>query len=184
MKTSGVKVVAALLGKVVLSMVGGAIMKNICTLNIHVLHTMPGRIRLQCNVWKSEAVSERLRDSLQRHYLVDQVSVSPITGSLLVLFTKKHLGQREFDKFMTLLMKQTRAGMEQEASSATLLMSRIINHLDNQVKIATKGTLDLPSLFVIALTSQAVKGFRGNRGNSLQQLFWVYRLLRGGRQLV
>ena len=178
------KDMAALLGKVVLSIVGGALLKNLSTLNIHVLHAMPGRIRLQCHVWKSEAIAERLADSIRTHYLVGQVSVSPVTGSLLVHFTQKHLGRRQFDKFMDLLMKQTRAGMEQETASATLLMSRTINRLDSRVKIATKGTLDLPSLFVIALTSQAVRGFSGNRGNSLQQLCWVYRLLRGGRQLI
>lgn len=181
MRKSGVKVMAAFLGRVVLSFVGGVIMKNISTLNIQVLHAMPGRIRLQCPAWKSEAVAERLADSLRRHSLVEQASVSPITGSLLVHFTQQHLGQRQFDKFMELVVKQTTVAMEQEASSATILMSRIINSVDSRLKIATNGTFDLPSLFGIALATLAVKGFRSNRANSLQQFFWVYRLLRGGR---
>lgn len=175
---------AAFLGKVILTLMGGVIMKNFCTLNICVLHAMPGRIRLQCNSWKSEAVAGRLADSLRRHGLVDQVSASAITGSLLIHFRQKHLGREQFDKFMDLVVQQTKAGIELESSSATLLMSRIVNGLDNRVKIATNGIFDLPSLFSIALATLAVRGFRGNRANSLQQLFWVYRLLRGGRQAI
>ena len=175
---------ATFLGKVILSLVGGVIMKNICTLNIRVLHAMPGRIRLQCNAWKSEAVAGRLADSLRRDGLVEQVSASAITGSMLIHFTQKHLDRGQFDKFMDLVVKQTKAGIELESSSATLLMSRIVNSLDNRVKIASNGIFDLPSLFSIALTTLAVRGFRGNRANSLQQLFWVYRLLRGGRQVI
>jgi hypothetical protein len=164
--------------------VGGVILKNICTLNIRVLHAMPGRIRLQCNVWKNEAVAARLADSLRRRGPVDQVSASAITGSLLVHFTQNHLDRGQFDKFMDLVVQQTKAGIEQESSSATLLMSRIVNSLDNRVKTATNGIFDLPSLFSIALTALAIRGFRVNRANSLQQLFWVYRLLRGGRQAI
>jgi hypothetical protein len=85
---------------------------------------------------------------------------------------------------MDLVVQQTKAGIEQESSSATLLMSRIVNSLDNRVKTATNGIFDLPSLFSIALTALAIRGFRVNRANSLQQLFWVYRLLRGGRQAI
>ncbi|MBT9172724.1 MAG: hypothetical protein DDT21_01110 [Syntrophomonadaceae bacterium] len=175
---------AAFLDRIILSLVGGVIMKNFCTLNIRILHAMPGRIRLQCNAWKSEAVAARLADSLRRHRLVEQVSASAITGSLLIHFTQKHLARGQFDKFMDLVVKQTKAGLEQESASATLLMSRIVNSLDNRVKTATNGIFDLPSLFSIALATLAVKGFRGNRANSLQQLFWVYRLLRGGRQVI
>jgi hypothetical protein len=179
-----VKVVAGFLGRVILSLVGGVILKNICTLNIRVLHAMPGRIRLQCNVWKNEAVAVRLADSLRRHGIVDQVSASAITGSLLVHFTQNHLDRGQFDKFMDLVVQQTKAGIEQDSSSATIVMSRIVNSLDNRVKIATNGIFDLPSLFSIALTALAVREFRGNRANSLQQFFWVYRLLRGGMQAV
>jgi hypothetical protein len=183
-KDRGVKIVAAIVGRVILSLVGGVIMKNACTLNIRVLHAMPGRMRLQCNAWKSEAVAGRLAGTLRRHGLVDNVSASAITGSLLVHFTQKYLEQGQFDKFMDLVVKQTKAGIEQESSSATLLMSRMVNSLDCRVKTATCGVFDLPSLFSIALAAMAVRGFRGNRAGSLQQLFWVYRLLRGGSQAV
>lgn len=48
-KDRGVKIVAAIVGKVILSLVGGVIMKNACTLNIRVLHTAarwePGSIK-------------------------------------------------------------------------------------------------------------------------------------------
>jgi len=175
---------ATLLCRMILSMVSGAIMKNFSRLNIHVLHAMPGRLRLQCKIWKSEAVADDLADSLRKNELVDRVNVSPITGSLLIYFTQKHLDRCQFDEFMDLVVRQTKAGIELEASSTTLLMSRAINGLDSRVKVATNGIFDLPSLFVVALTTQAIRGFAGNRGNSLQQFFWVYRLLRGGRQVV
>jgi len=172
------------LGRVVLFLLSGVIMKSICTLNIRVLHAMPGRIRLQCNAWKSEPVAEGLADSLRRYSLVERASISPVTGSLLLEFTQKHLKRRQFDDIMDLLVKLTMAGMEKEVSRSTLLLGRIVNRLDSQVKIATNGICDLLSLFIIALTTQAVRGFSSNRGNSLQQLFWVYRLLRGGRHLI
>ncbi|MBS3983777.1 MAG: hypothetical protein KGZ41_08265 [Dethiobacter sp.] len=174
----------ALLCRIIFSTVSGAIMKNFSKLNIRVLHAMPGRIRLQCNTWKSETIADGLADSLRRNGLVDRISVSPITGSLLIHFTQKHLERSQFDEFMDLVVRQTKAGIELEASSATRLMSRVVTGLDSRVKVVTKGLFDLPSLFVVALTTQAVKGFGGNRGNSLQQLFWVYRLLRGGRHVV
>jgi hypothetical protein len=172
------------LGSVVFSLVSGAMMKSICALNIRVLHAMPGRMRLQCNAWKSEPVAEGVADSLRRYSFVERVNISPVTGSLLLQFTQKHLSRKQVDKVMDLLAKQTMAGIEKEVSSSTLLMGRIVNHLDSQVKVASNGIFDLLSLFIIALTAQAVRGFSSNRGNSLQQLFWVYRLLRGGRQVI
>jgi len=159
-------------------------MKSICKLNIRVLHAMPGRVRLQCNAWKSNSVAEELTNALRGYSLVESANISPVTGSLLLHFTQKHLNQKQFDGVMDLLVKLTTAGIEKEVSISTLLMGRIINRLDTQVKISTNGICDLVFLFIIALTTQAVRGFSSNRGSSLQQLFWVYRLLRGGRNVI
>jgi hypothetical protein len=67
---------------------------------VNIVHAIPGRIRLQCNQWKNDKVSHSLELKFREHSLVDRVSVSPITGTLLLELKVKYLTKVQFNQLV------------------------------------------------------------------------------------
>jgi hypothetical protein len=67
---------------------------------VNIVHAIPGRIRLQCNQWKNEKVSQSLEFGFKAHPLVDRASVSPISGTLLLELKVFHLTKEQFNQLV------------------------------------------------------------------------------------
>lgn len=67
---------------------------------VNIVHAIPGRIRLQCNQWKNEKVSQSLEFGFKAYPLVDRVSVSPISGTLLLELKVLHLTKEQFNQLV------------------------------------------------------------------------------------
>jgi hypothetical protein len=73
---------------------------NFIPQKVNIVHAIPGRIRLQCNQWKNDKVSHSLEVNFREHSLVDRVSVSPITGTLLLELKVKYLTKVQFNQLV------------------------------------------------------------------------------------
>jgi hypothetical protein len=69
---------------------------------VNIVHAIPGRLRLQCNQWKNDKVSHSLELNFREHSLVDRVSVSSITGTLLLELKIKYLTKVQFNQLVQL----------------------------------------------------------------------------------
>jgi hypothetical protein len=73
---------------------------NLIPQKVNIVHAIPGRIRFQCNQWKNDKVSHSLELNFREHSLVDRVSVSPITGTLLLELKVKYLTKVQFNQLV------------------------------------------------------------------------------------
>ena len=114
-----------------------------------VTHQTPNRLRIKIPAKKGDLTFfSGLKELLSGHPGIDQVHVNPVTGSVLLL--------HRIDA-ATLTQLATRFGLVQPQPSthhkATLHQRMIASfrHWDEQVKVATGGELDIPSLVFLSL---------------------------------
>jgi len=171
--------VLGIIGGTVASLIGNSLLSRLSTLNVNVIHAMPGRVRLQCNTWKNENVAAILAEFMKRHPLVKEASCSPITGSMVISFKELYLTNQQFQEVIETAVKATGKAVTAKKSETTNKMIKVMGRLNRQVKISTKGLLDIPALIILALTINGIRGFNTNRTNSVKELLWAYRMLRG-----
>ena len=171
--------ILAILGGTIAALIGNSLLTKLSTLNVNVIHAMPGRIRLQCNTWKNEALVKTLMETMNEQQLIAKVECSSITGSMVIYFKEQYLTSQQFQGVVETAVKATRKGMTEKKSEATASMVKAMNAVNRQVKVSTKGMFDIPALIILALTIHSLKTFSINRGNALRQLLWAYRILKG-----
>jgi hypothetical protein len=151
-------------------------------MKIEVVHAMPGRLRLRCDQWKHEAMSNALERSFRQHPLVKAVSASPITGSLLLEFKTQHITQEQLDSIMKQATQAAGIAYEDMDSKLTTGMRGIVRRVDRTMRLKTKGAVDSGSLLTLFLLGKGFSGFRSNPGFSTALLLWAYGYLtkKGG----
>lgn len=159
------------------SYVGSRFLSSNSTQKINVVHAMPGRIRLQCNQWKSKEVAQSIESELKKHPLVMQISASPITGSLLLEFNVLHLKAEQFDQ---LVQQGVAASVKAYPHKEAELMKSIkgtVKWADKTIKTKTFGKADLNSLLILFLLGQGIWKFKRNPAFSIGLILWAYGLL-------
>jgi hypothetical protein len=119
-----------------------------------VTHQTPNRLRVKIPAKKGDATFfGGLKELLSRYPGIDQVEVNPVTGSVLLL--------HRIDA-ATLMQLATRFGLVQPQSPThcrATLHERVIasfRHWDDQVKVATSGQLDIPSLASLSIVGAGI----------------------------
>lgn len=149
------------------------------SLKINVKHAMPGRIRLECPKWKNEEVAVVIEKEMLKSPIIKECQVSPITGSLLLIFNKEYLSESEFDKVLQLATKATVKGFDEKEADALKLMKKTVRVVDRTIKSRSLGMVDLKSMIIIGLIVKSLSGMTRNPGEGGRQLLWAYRFLGG-----
>lgn len=98
---------------------------------------------------------------------------------MVISFKELYLTNQQFQEVIETAVKATGKAVTAKKSETTNKMIKVMGRLNQQVKISTKGLLDIPALIILALTINGIRGFNTNRTNSLKELIWAYRMLRG-----
>ena len=162
----------------IISLIGNFVLNKLSTLNVNVVHAMPGRVRLQSNAWKNEHVSAVLVDALQQHPLIAEAGCSPVTGSVVIHFKEARLTNTQFQDVVEASVQATRKAVVAKRSETTRLMAGTVSGVNRKIKERTNGLLDLPAVIVLVLLLQAVQSYGTNKSGAVRELMWAYRLLR------
>ncbi|QHE51553.1 HMA2 domain-containing protein [Pontibacillus sp. HMF3514] len=169
--------ISSLLG-ISTSIIAPKLLSNLKDQKIHILHVMPGRIRLQCDQWKNKLVAQSLESSYKQIPVIKDVKCSPYTGSLLLEFNVQHLDP---DHFHQLLQHAVNVSQELYPSMESELMKKMrgtVNSFDGLIKKRTSGKVDVDSLLLLIMLGKGVTGFNRNPAFSSSLLFWAYTLIK------
>jgi hypothetical protein len=162
---------------IVASLAGSRLLSTYSTQKVNVVHAMPGRIRLQSNQWKSKEVSQSLESSFRVNPLVQQVSASPVTGSLLLEFKVLHLTPEQFDQLVQEAVKASVNAYPYQEATLMKSLKKTVNSIDRRIKTKTFGRADLNSLLILFLLGKGLWNFKRNPSFSIGLLLWAYGLL-------
>lgn len=153
-------------------------------------HALPGRRRYYAGALRgNEALSARLSERLLAADGIDRVEVNPRTGSVLLFY---HGTEAEMDRCMegaadlfAPLPAPALGSARAEDGLAVLgqRLRRAVEALNARVRAATRGLLDLPSLFSVVFLLQGVQKMLllKQLPSGPQLLWWAFSLLRGWR---
>lgn len=158
------------------SVVGSKMLSSFNAQRIAIQHAMPGRIRLQCNEWKNVSTTNLLKNTLIEHPYIQHVQASPITGSLLIGFTKPQLNTEELDEILQLAVERTAQAYPLQEAKTMQTLKRMFHLLNGNVKRQTKGMLDINTLIILLLLGNGIKSFKRNKAFSASLFFWAYSL--------
>jgi hypothetical protein len=159
------------------SVVGSRLISSYSTQKVHVVHAMPGRIRLQCNLWKSKEVSDSLTSSLQSHPLVSQAHSSSVTGSLLLNFNVSHLTKEQLDQLIQEAVDASVRAYPQKKADLLKTLKSAVKKIDGSIKTKTFGKVDLNSILILFLLGKAFSIFKRNPTFATGLLLWAYGFL-------
>ncbi|MDQ0257283.1 hypothetical protein J2S74_004741 [Evansella vedderi] len=151
--------------------------------NIHVIHAMPGRIRLQCDRWKDKVVAQSLEKNLSDDALVKRVKATPVSGSLLLEFNVPHLTQEQFDKVLVQAVEAAVSAYPQMESQIMDKMRKTVQVVDGQIKKRTSALADLDSILVLLMLGKGISGFSKNPSFSSSLLFWAYNIITNRKEM-
>jgi hypothetical protein len=145
---------------------------------IHVVHAVPGRLRLQNNRWKDKYAGRYMEKVIVQHPLIKDCRVSPITGSLLLEFTTPYLQQQELDEVLQLVTDQTVESFAVTNDKMMSTMNHAFNTINDNVKKTTNGYTSIDSLLVIYFMFQGIRSFPVNPAFASSLFYWAYTVLR------
>jgi hypothetical protein len=160
------------------SIVAPKLLSSMNDQKIKVLHAMPGRIRLQCDQWKCKEVATSIENAFKVLPIVNQVTVSPIRGSLLLVFNVQHLDQQQFDRLMQHAVNASVAAYPKMDSKLSKTIRGTVNSFDGLIKKRTTGKADLDSLLLLFMVGKGITGIKTNPAFSSSLLFWAYSLIK------
>lgn len=158
------------------------IMTQLREQKIRVVHAMPGRLRLQCDSWKNEAVVNSLNQNIVKHPLVLNAVASPITGSLTIEFVIPHISHQELDELMQFIVQTASDAVLQMDAKLMNRMQKTLNVVDHGIKKQTNGIIDFDSLIVSLLLIKGAGSFKKSPAFSTSLFYWAYTIIKGKRK--
>jgi hypothetical protein len=161
------------------SLIAPKVMSQFREQKVRVIHAMPGRLRLQCDIWKNSIVANALSNNIENHPLILTSKASPITGSLILEFVVPHISQEDFDELMQIIVQTASDALLY--TDATLLkgMQKTLSLVDIGIKKQTNGFADFDSLFVLFLLWKGINNFSNLPTFSASLFYWAYTIIKG-----
>lgn len=144
---------------------------------VHVVHALPGRVRLQCDKWKNEQTANNLKAVFQQIPIVSNVQTSPITGSLLLEFHIDTLTQEQFDEVVKKAVQISIATYPDLESQLMVILQNVIKTINLTMKKQSGGTIDIDSLLSLVLIINGVLKLPSNPVFSSSLLYWAYTII-------
>lgn len=151
-------------------------------------HALPGRRRYYAAALRgNEALAARLSARLLVEEGVERAEVNPVTGSLLLVY---RAAEAAVDALMERAAREIEppslprpSGTQEGLAAVGQRLRRAVEALNARVKEATRGLLDLPSLFSVVFLLQGVQKMLllKQLPSGPQLLWWAFSLLRGWR---
>ena len=146
---------------------------------VKVVHAMPGRLRLQCDSWKTEIVAKALSTHLEKHPLISTSKASPITGSLTLEFVVPYISQQELDELMQYIVQTASDALLSTDAMLMRGMQNTLGFIDQGIKKQTNGFADFDSLFVLFLLGKGIHMFNSTPAVASSLLYWAYTIIKG-----
>jgi hypothetical protein len=159
------------------SFVGSRFLSSYSTQKVNVVHTMPGRIRLQCNQWKSKEVAESITFAFEGHPLVSQINASAVTGSLLLTFKVSYLTKEQLDQIIQHAVDASVRAYPRKKSDLLKSLEGTVKKVDGTIKTKTFGKADLNSILILFLLGKGLMIIKRNPTFATGLLLWAYGLL-------
>jgi hypothetical protein len=159
------------------SIIGSRLFSNYSTQKVHVVHAMPGRIRIQCDQWKSKEVAQSIKSAFSGHSLVSQTNVSPVTGSLLLEFNVPHLTKEQLDQIIQHAVNASVSAYPRKKSDLLKSLKGVVKKVDGTIKTKTFGKADLNSILILFLFGKGLSVLKRNPSFAVGLLLWAYGLL-------
>lgn len=152
-------------------------------------HAIPGRRRYYAAVLQgNEVLAAQMKERLLAEDGVDGVEINPVTGSLLLFY---HGTEAALDRLMEEAAwsfappsaASLRFSGEEGLAAVGQNLRRMTGDLNQRLKTATHGWLDLPSLFSFLFLIRGVQKMLLLKQvpSGPQLLWWAFSLLRGWR---
>ncbi len=180
---------------------GGSAKRNTAAFTL--ARSMPGRRRYYAKaLLGNEALAAEVEKALAQLDCMDQVKANPVSGSLLLVY---HGDESKIDaiagqlaaRVFTVTARPAAAAAASDASAAPVFPERkpeglaalgiklrsLIGAVNYQLKVMTKGLLDLPSLLSLVFTIQGLEKIIVSKQlpSGPQLIWWAFSLLRGWR---
>ncbi len=139
----------------------------------------------------NKGLAEALESSLSKLSYLKEVKVNPVTGSLLLIYQCE---EGKIDELVRQLSRrmfggaaegQAAAGESAAGGLAALGqgLKNFVGNINRQVKVISRGLLDLPSLLSLVFTIQGLEKILVSKQlpSGPQMLWWAFSLLRGWR---
>lgn len=149
---------------------------------IKILHAMPGRLRIQCDKWKSELVASHLQKKISSLPLVATCKASGVTGSILIEFIVPTITEQEFDELMQFIVQEASDAILDTDAKMMRTMQQSITMIDRGIKRQTNGFADFDSLFVLFLLGKGIHSFSTAPAFASNLLYWAYTIIKGKDQ--
>jgi hypothetical protein len=159
------------------SMIGSRLFSSYSTQKIHVVTAMPGRIRLQCNHWKSKEVAQSIKSAFEGHPLVSQMEASSVTGSLLFIFKEPYLTKEQLDQIVQQAVNASVLAYPHKESDLMKSLKGAVRKVDGTIKTKTFGKADLNSILILFLLGKGLSVMKRNPSFAVGLLLWAYGLL-------
>ncbi len=160
-----------------LSLIGPKVFSKIQDQKVHVVHALPGRVRLQCNRWKNEKTAQNLESVFRRISLVSKAEASPITGSLLLQFHIQTLTQEQFDQIVQQAVQTSVATYPEIESDLMVILKNVINTIDITMRKQSGGKVDVDALLSVVLIINGILRLPANPAFSSSLLYWAYTII-------
>lgn len=152
-------------------------------------HAIPGRRRYYAAALQgNEVLAAQMKERLLAEDGVDGVEINPVTGSLLLFY---HGTEAALDRlmeeaawsFVPPSATPLRFSGEEGLAAVGQNLRRMTGELNQRLKTATHGWLDLPSLFSFLFLIRGVQKMLLLKQfpSGPQLLWWAFSLLRGWR---
>ena len=160
-----------------LSLAGPKMLSKIQDQKVHVVHALPGRVRLKCSRWKNEKTASNLESVFKQIPLVSKAEASPITGSLLLEFKLQSLTQEQFDQIVQQAVHTSVATYPELESDLMVILKNIINTIDNTMRRQSGGRVDIDALLSVVLIVSGILMMPSNPAFSSSLLYWAYTII-------
>jgi hypothetical protein len=160
------------------SLMAPKVMSQFRDQKVKVVHAMPGRLRLQCDIWKNEIVANALSNKVVKSPLILSSQASPITGSLTLNFVVPHISQQELDELMQFIVQIASDALLYTDATLMRGMQKTIGIVDKGIKRQTNGLADFDSMFVLFLLGKGIHAFSNTPAFSASLFYWAYNIIK------
>lgn len=160
------------------TMLAPKLMSGLTDQKVHVVHAIPGRVRLQCDKWKNEPTARNLMSVFSGVPIVRNVKASPVTGSLLLEFRVQTITEEQFDALVKLAVETSVSTFQELPSSLDQVLQNTVSTVDVTLKKQSGGHLDLDALLSVGLIVGGINTLAINPAFGSSMLYWAYSLIK------